>query len=278
MPVPEREAVEAHLAKVLSSSGFAKADRLSRFLRFTVRAKLNGEDVQIKESVLGREVFDRAADYDPRTDPIVRVEARRLRDRLEAYYTAAGVNDDLRIEFPKGSYVPVITLANGPVVASNRPSFPWKRRILAIAGVFVLLAACVGGYRILRPAPAELYAVMPATWLWGEAADPSGLEERIAEQVSIELADQRVARVVGWPLMRQYRTAQKEFRQIAAEVGANKVLLIRNNPKSLGVFVLDGASGEKVGFQEYNDSHVELVDAIVKRVAALQQTSAQKKR
>lgn len=271
--MPDRAAVEAHLGKVLSSSGFAKSDRLSRFLRFTVEAKLNGQETQIKESVLGREVFDRATDYDPRTDPIVRVEARRLRDRLDAYYTTTGLGDNLRIEFPKGSYVPVITPANGRSAAPSRLAFRGKRAILATAVVLVLLAAGMAGYRILRPPPTELYAVMPATWLWGEAVDASGLEETIAERVSIELANHRVARVVGWPLIRRYRSAQKEFRQIAGEVGANKVLLIRSSSKSTAIFVLDGASGEKVGFEEYDHNQTDLVDAIVKRVAALRQSS-----
>jgi serine/threonine-protein kinase len=103
-----QEEVRAHLARILESSGFVKADRLCRFLRFTVEAKLNGEGDQIKEYVLGREVFDRNGDYDPRVDSIVRVEARRLRTRLEQYYSGTGQTDTVRIEFPKGSYIPVI--------------------------------------------------------------------------------------------------------------------------------------------------------------------------
>jgi serine/threonine-protein kinase len=56
---------------------------------------------------VGVEVFDRGPAYDPRIDPIVRVEARRLRAKLKAYYASAGRDDQLRIEFPKGSYSPV---------------------------------------------------------------------------------------------------------------------------------------------------------------------------
>src|SRR5580698_7068597 len=102
VPIEEldREAVRTHLAKILESGGFVKADRLCRFLRFTVEAKLNGEEGQIKEYVLGREVFDRNGSYDPRLDPIVRVEARRLRTKLEEYYRVAGLGDAVRIEFP----------------------------------------------------------------------------------------------------------------------------------------------------------------------------------
>jgi serine/threonine-protein kinase len=61
----------------------------------------------LKEIVIGSSVFDRDPHYDPRLDPIVRVEARRLRTKLEAYYEAEGRDDALVIELPRGSYVPV---------------------------------------------------------------------------------------------------------------------------------------------------------------------------
>jgi TolB-like protein len=80
---------------------------MSRFLRFTVERALAGQSDQLKEYVLGVEVFDRKGSYDPRVDPIVRVEARRLRSKLKSYYDGEGRADDLIIEFPKGTYAPV---------------------------------------------------------------------------------------------------------------------------------------------------------------------------
>src|ERR1700687_34937 len=80
---------------------------MSRFLRFAVERALSGQSEQLKEYVLGVEVFDRKASYDPRVDPIVRVEARRLRSKLESYYASEGGADELIIEFPKGTYAPV---------------------------------------------------------------------------------------------------------------------------------------------------------------------------
>jgi serine/threonine-protein kinase len=77
---------------------------MCRFLRFAVEHTLAGTVDDIKEYLVGVEVFDRGADYDPRVDPIVRVEARRLRAKLEAYYASAGKDDAVRIEFPKGAY------------------------------------------------------------------------------------------------------------------------------------------------------------------------------
>ncbi len=91
---------------MLASALFANSDRMTRFLRFAVEYALNGRAGELKEYVLGTEVFDRNASYDPRLDPVVRVEARRLRSKLGSYYDGEGKNHDLVIEFPKGSYVP----------------------------------------------------------------------------------------------------------------------------------------------------------------------------
>src|SRR5262245_2815793 len=99
--------IEEQLRRILASKPFAQSARMSRFLRFTVEHALSGESDQLKEYVLGVEVFDRKASYDPRVDPIVRVEARRLRSKLKSYYETDGRADGLIIEFPKGTYAPL---------------------------------------------------------------------------------------------------------------------------------------------------------------------------
>src|SRR5262250_3217797 len=104
----ESEAARAQLERVLSSSGFVRNERLSRFLRFLVEQHLEGKDEELKESVIGVEIFGRAPDYNPKRDAIVRTEASRLRARLNEYYVDAGKDDPLVIELPKGGYVPVI--------------------------------------------------------------------------------------------------------------------------------------------------------------------------
>src|SRR5262249_24818114 len=81
---------------------------MGRFLRMTVERALEGKAAELKEYLIGVEVFDRGAKYDPRVDPIVRVEARRLRSKLKAYYAGDGSDDPIAIEFVSGSYVPQI--------------------------------------------------------------------------------------------------------------------------------------------------------------------------
>src|SRR5690348_7042840 len=82
----ERTAVSRQLEEVLKSPRFARNQRQSQLLRFLVERHLDGRDNDLKESVIGVEVFGRPPDYNPKLDPIVRTEARRLRARISAYY------------------------------------------------------------------------------------------------------------------------------------------------------------------------------------------------
>lgn len=102
----DSDLVTRQLARLAAHPLFARSARVRRFLEFTVESQLAGRADQLKEYVLGIEVFDRPASYDPRIDPIVRVEARRVRAKLRAFYESDGAQDELIIEYPRGSYVP----------------------------------------------------------------------------------------------------------------------------------------------------------------------------
>jgi hypothetical protein len=102
----EAARVRAQLSRILTSAIFTDAGRASRFLRFIVEHSLDGRPGEIKESVIAVEVLGRSPSFDSKTDPIVRVEAGRLRDRLREYYDRHGPADDVLISVPKGSYVP----------------------------------------------------------------------------------------------------------------------------------------------------------------------------
>src|SRR5439155_497976 len=86
---------KAWLDRISLSELFSRSPRMSRFLRFTVERSLEGHAEELKEYLLGVEVFDRKPDYDSRIDPIVRVEARRLRAKLRSYYDTEGRDDEL---------------------------------------------------------------------------------------------------------------------------------------------------------------------------------------
>jgi len=113
-------AVRPQLDRILSSPTFQQVDRLKRFLTFITVEALSGRSDQLKEYVIGVQVFGKEASFDPRTDPIVRVQARRLRARLVSYYRDAGQNDDIVIELPKGGYAPVFKRRLGAGLSAPR--------------------------------------------------------------------------------------------------------------------------------------------------------------
>ena len=112
--------IRRQLDRVLASSEFAGAPRQQAFLRFVVGESLAGRGDEIKEILVATSVYNKAADYDPRIDSTVRVEASKLRQRLSQFYEREGAADPLRLSIPKGSYQPLIELAV-PAPASLPP-------------------------------------------------------------------------------------------------------------------------------------------------------------
>lgn len=102
---PTATDVTAALERILRSRCFAHATRASDFLRFVVDKTLAGEGARLKGYTIAIHVFGRAADFDAKTDPLVRVEALRLRQRLTEYYAGEGSQDRVRLELPRGGYV-----------------------------------------------------------------------------------------------------------------------------------------------------------------------------
>ena len=103
----DTERVRAHARRVLDSDSFSKAHSLRRFLAYVVDETLAGRADSLKEYALGVEVFGRGDGFDPRADTIVRVQARRLRSKLEQYYAVTGYPDGIAIHVPTGSYLPL---------------------------------------------------------------------------------------------------------------------------------------------------------------------------
>jgi len=100
------EAQRAQLAKVLHSEVFRLAPGLQKFLDYVASKTIEGLSHEIKEYTIGTEVFDRPADYDPRIDTVVRVQAHRLREKLKEYYDGEGAEDTVLLVIPKGHYIP----------------------------------------------------------------------------------------------------------------------------------------------------------------------------
>jgi hypothetical protein len=103
---PTIEAVQASLDAVLACTELRLSERNRRFLAFVVSETVAGNAERIKAYSIGVDVFGRDDSFDPTTDPIVRIEATRIRTALAAYYIGPGLGDSIRISIPPGSYVP----------------------------------------------------------------------------------------------------------------------------------------------------------------------------
>jgi hypothetical protein len=103
---PTTEEIRAALDRIAVSEAFRSSPQLVAFLRYVVEATLRGRQDRIKGYTIAVEAFGRGDDFDPQDDPIVRVEAMRLRRALQRYYADGGRDDSVRIVLPLGSYVP----------------------------------------------------------------------------------------------------------------------------------------------------------------------------
>ena len=113
------KAVRQQLTRILTSKTFSQVDRLKRFVDFIVTETIDGRGGDLKEYVIGVQVFGKESSFDPRTDPIVRVQARRLRTRLARYYLDEGNSDEVVVDLPKGGYAPVFK-PRGEATATKR--------------------------------------------------------------------------------------------------------------------------------------------------------------
>jgi tetratricopeptide (TPR) repeat protein len=135
--------VMAQLGRILSDELFASSERTARFLRYVVERTLEGRASEIKELVIAMEVYARTASYDSKKDSTVRVEASRLRAKLERYYEQRGQRDPVRITIPRGAYVPQFTRTTAPptmvvrrrVFTSRARSMQWVMALLVAVGV-----------------------------------------------------------------------------------------------------------------------------------------------
>jgi TolB-like protein/Flp pilus assembly protein TadD len=192
------ELVRDELAKLLQSKTFANTERLRRFLRFVVEIAMCGRAAELKEYLVGVEVFDRGESFDPRSDSVVRVEAHSLRIRLERYYAGEGMKDPVVIELPKGGYAPGFRLRSETMAVRPMPAtFRHRRWLMAAAGASVLfaVAALSWGVYSMKPSGVSL-AVLPFRNLSGDR-ETHFIAEGLVDELSMALARVRGLRLTG---------------------------------------------------------------------------------
>ena len=168
--LPTAAEVRTALDRVLRSRAFEHADRASNFLRFVVAETLAGRGERLKGYTIAVQVFGRPVDFDAQTDPLVRVEAVRLRQRLVEYYAGEGAADPVRLVLPRGAYAVAAAHARPPERPSGRRSSPLlatllgeRRRWPWFAAALAVVAVTIAFALLLREPPAapSMAAVPP---------------------------------------------------------------------------------------------------------------------
>ena len=146
---PSPDEIRAALDHILFSEVFRRSPQLGAFLRFVTEAVLHGKGDRIKAYTIGVEVLRRDANFDPQIDPIVRVEATRLRRAIERYYAGTGQDDSIIVDMPRGSYVPTFRHREfaepaAPLIGEAASwAKSWPRRLLQTPVLAVLAAVAV---------------------------------------------------------------------------------------------------------------------------------------
>jgi len=269
--------VKAELKRLLDSRTFRAAERQKDFLRYTVEQRLEGHADRIKEYSIATEVFHRGDSFDPRLDPIVRIEARKLRLRLAKYYSSEGERDPIRIEFPKGGYAPVfrhVLVAAETAQASlaearpsTDPRFPRWKVAGVVAAILLLAAAAIywlGGDRRVAtaPSPVTSIAVLPFLTLGENHEDDyfsDGLTEELIELLGRVPGLQVVARTSSF----QYRGKTLDVREIGKKLNARTILegSVRKYGGGLRITaqLVDASNGYRLWSESYDR---ELKDAL----------------
>ena len=218
------ESVRAQLRKILSSPSFVRSERLARFLTFAVEQTLAGRGEELKEFVIGVEVFDKNEKYDPRMDPIVRVEARRLREKLRKYYENEGFTDPIQVDFPTGGYTPVIQTRDAVQISSA------------------------------APAAESAIAVLPFTNLSSEQENEY-FSDGLTEELINALTKVEGLRVVAWNSAFQLKGKTRDIRRIAEQLGVRAVLegSVRRTAQRLRITaqLVDTATGQYLWSETY---------------------------
>lgn len=110
---PTVDQVRGQAEKIMQTGPLARVNRARKLFQYIVDQTLGGNSKRLKQYSIATEALGRGTDFDPDTDPIVRLEASKLRRALDDYYLRTGSNDPVRISIPKGSYVPVFELIDG---------------------------------------------------------------------------------------------------------------------------------------------------------------------
>jgi TolB-like protein len=284
-PTPDQ--IKGQLERMLASPVFATATRLRAFLRYVVERTLAGDAASLKEYAIGVDVFERDETYDPRIDSIVRVEAGRLRAKLEEYYGREGAVDPIIINVARGSYVPVFTRRAEPgsiapmetvaPEASAGPASKSRGRFWIIAAAVVIAAGVVAVIAIrgprtsVAPRPSTDFhvAVLPFTHYASGGADQA-LAARITDIITTELARLNVVAVVSRTTVRQVEEVRRPLPEMLASITATTAIegsvFSEGDRIRVRTRIVDGKADRKGDIRDF-EGRRDSVDDLARRIA-----------
>ena len=226
------ETVRDQLKKILSSSGFQASKRHRTFLRYVVEETLQGRSTQLKAYTIALDVYNRDESFDPQTDPIIRVEAGRLRRSLDHYYETEGAMDEVIIHIPKGGYRPIFIRS---VTKGQLESHVDKKDHTA------------------TEFPKHSIAVLPIKNL-NEAGGQDYFSEGLTEELTSELARYQDISIIASQSSLQFKDIDKSYQQIGKEIGARFLLVgtIRTSKEAFkaSFYLIDSITAEQVWRQD----------------------------
>jgi adenylate cyclase len=295
--LPPSAEVRAQMRRILADRTWQASPARRELLRFVVEETLAGRADRLKGFAIALAVFGRSDDFDPQSDPVVRVEARRLRRDLDGYYVTAGKRDPVVISIPKGGYVPhfewrqVDAAPDAPPPGDARP----RRYRLALAalagallGVFGWLGAGLldselwsrsgGSEGALTELPrGPRIAVLPFVNLSGDP-EQAYFAEGVTDQIVTDLARFKALFVLSTQSTAKYQERSADPQQLKRELGIDYLLTgsVRHDQGQirLSTRLVDAGSGEIVWSDSYSDeltpSNVfEIQDDVSKQVSAV---------
>ena len=248
----DQKAIREQLARILGSRPFAQSRRMQRFLEYIVVEALAGRSDRLKAYNIALEVFDRPDTFDPTINPLVRVEAARLREKIREYYVADGQGDPIHIDLPKGTYTPHIefcqpatpgpwpdrpntTTPDRPLGPSQGPVAPqprWRKTPLgflaaSIATVLLALLAGFTAWKWWTPSTSlsekASIAVLPFE-NFGNESKWDRFADGITEDIVIDLSHSKDLFVVARNSSEAYRGKPADVRDVGRDLGVRYVL------------------------------------------------------
>ena len=217
------------LQRILASSHFSETTRMKRFLSHLVTETLAGRGAELKGYSLGLDVFDKPSDFDPGLDTIVRVQANKLRARLDLYYSEVGRSDPVRIRVPRGSYAPVFEVAFDPDEPAPRNQ--------------------------ARPASRKTLAVMPFDNLSGDPQQEY-LADGLTEDLIMAVARFREISVMSKHVTFRYKAQARDPRTVGLQLGVDYLVegsvRLWDDKLRAAAHLIDAGTGEQLFSDTYD--------------------------